>query len=111
MERRSPTQNELSMIKYLISKSNLSISDTELDGLEVESMDDGGMGSLLLFLKENTNYKRVFEDEVAEYIYNDVDNVEVNITLNIDSHGNLFELDIWKVDSSPLVNLPNMDNI
>ena len=52
MERRSPTQKELSMIRYLIGKSNLSFLDTELDGLEVELMDDGGMGSLLLFPKK-----------------------------------------------------------
>ena len=48
---------------------------------------------------------------MAEYTYSDVDDVEVSITLIIDTHGNLIELDIWKVDNSPLLNLPNMDNI
>lgn len=76
MERRSPTQNELSMIKYLISKSNVSFSDTELDGLEVEPMDDGGMGSLLLFLKEKNNRVRLIK-EFQEIIFNDENASEV----------------------------------
>lgn len=36
----------------------------------------------------------------------DEDGVPVEIALNLDTNGNLFELDIWKVDFSPLRRLP-----
>ena len=71
-------------------------------------MKDSGMGSLLLFTKKTRNKNRVFGECIAEYLFHDEDGVEVNVALNIDEDGDLFELDIWKVDFSPLIHLPFM---
>jgi hypothetical protein len=32
--------------------------------------------------------------------------VALSITINADQHGSLFEMDIWKVDFTPLIRLP-----
>ena len=45
---------------------------------------------------------------LAEAQYNDVDGVLVSIALNIDKNGNLFEMDFWKVDFSPLRSYPKV---
>ncbi|WP_420885213.1 DUF6984 family protein, partial [Candidatus Symbiothrix dinenymphae] len=36
----------------------------------------------------------------------DEDGVDVIASLNIDDTGDLYELDIWKTDFSPLIKLP-----
>lgn len=35
----------------------------------------------------------------------DQDGVDVIATLSLDNYGDLFELDVWKVDFSPVVSL------
>lgn len=109
MKKRSPKVNELSMIRFLLKSSKYNYTDDLFDSLIVESMDDGGMGSLLIFTNDFSNKNRIFANTISEYTFKDKDDVDVNICLNIDSDGNLFELDIWKVDFSPLICLPIMD--
>jgi hypothetical protein len=43
---------------------------------------------------------------IAEAEYVDGDEVPVSITVSIDEAGNLFELDLWKVDFNPLQRYP-----
>ena len=38
--------------------------------------------------------------------FTDEDGVKVIASLNVDSDGHLFELDIWKTDFSPLLRIP-----
>lgn len=65
--------------------------------LLVNPINDGGMGSLAI----GDNYEnRQLGQEVAEYIFKDLDGTPVSASLNIDKQGNLYELDIWKVDFS-----------
>lgn len=68
---------------------------------------DGGMGSLLL-LPPDTNAEEVrrMGAEVAEVEFLDSDGVTVSATLNVDQHGRLFELDVFKTDFSPLLQIP-----
>jgi len=70
----------------------------------VEEMNDGGMGSLR-FLTKNGE-KRIFGDQIAQIQLLDVDGIPLSITVNIDQEGDIFELDIWKVDFSPLKQFP-----
>jgi len=44
---------------------------------------------------------------ISEHLFLDVDGVTVIASLNIDKDGNLFELDIWKTDYSPLIKYPD----
>jgi hypothetical protein len=74
----------------------------------VKPMDDGGMGSLFLFPNEGIITNRMLGEQVSEFEFFDKDGIKVIASLNIDQEGNLFELDIWKTDYSPLIELPNL---
>lgn len=65
----------------------------------VKPMMDGGMGSLRFV---NSHPNRRFGRKLGEAQFTDSDGILVSATLNADQFGELFELDIWKVDFSPL---------
>jgi hypothetical protein len=48
---------------------------------------------------------------IAEAEYVDDDGVSVSIELNVDEKEELFELDFWKVDFSPLRRYPNPEDL
>ena len=82
---------------------------TKLSGAHVEQMPDGGMGSLR-FLQEN-GPSRSIGREIAEATYVDEDGVPVEISINVDKDGELFELDMWKADFSPLLRFPEPSQV
>jgi hypothetical protein len=61
-------------------------------------MKDGGMGSLRFV---GTNDRR-FGRRIGSAEFNDTDGTLVSVALNLDQYGELFELDLFKVDFSPL---------
>jgi hypothetical protein len=81
--------------------------ETALRNARVANMQDGGMGSIR-FLGSGL---KTFGTALVEAQYVDSDGVLVSITVNADKHGELFELDFWKVDFSPLMRYPNPSNI
>jgi hypothetical protein len=83
-------------------------SPSWLEGLKVRAMDDGGMGSLQLFPERIRDVERRFGRVAAEHKFADVDGVEVIATLILDQHDVAFELDIWKIDFTPLVRIPDL---
>jgi len=78
------------------------INADSLPAIEVEEMDDGGMGSLLF---KSGKLDRFLGKELASETFVDTDGVEVIVTLSLDNYGELFELDVWKVDFSPVISL------
>mgnify|MGYP005831233207 CR=1 FL=1 len=92
---RNLNSTEIAIITKLLKIAKLEIDITQL---LVNPMDDGGMGSLAI----GENYAgRQLGEEVAEYMFKDIDGTPVSAALNVDQQGNLYELDIWKVDFSP----------
>jgi hypothetical protein len=82
-----------------------------LDKLGVSEMSDGGMGSLMLFPRDMENTSRSFGQQLVLGEFTDSDGVPVSIALNADSAGNLYELDLWKVDFSSLLKWPDPADI
>ena len=80
-----------------------------LDDLKVVDADDGGMGGVRF--ETNNPLRQVFGSELARLDYVDTDGVPVSITLNSDSNGDLFEIDFWKADFSPLAAYPTRDRL
>ncbi len=78
-----------------------------LQSSRVIDMRDGGMGSIR-FVKTKP---RVFGKVLREAQYIDVDGVCVSITINTDNLGDLFEVDFWKVDFSPLKRYPKPSDL
>jgi hypothetical protein len=93
MRKLNSTETEI--ITKLLDIAKLQIDITQL---LVNPMDDGEMGSLAI----GENYEnRQLGEKIAEYMFKDLDGTPVSAALNVDELGELYELDIWKVDFSP----------
>jgi len=55
--------------------------------------------------------RRIFGKVLAEAQCTDEDGVCVSIAINADNKGDLFEVDIWKVDFSPLKRYPKPSDL
>lgn len=75
----------------------------------VEDMNDGGMGSIRFCNAKGK--RRAFGREIAEATFKDADGVVVSAAINVDRDGELFELDVWKTDNSPLIRYPLPDEV
>jgi len=64
----------------------------------VEEMNDGAMGSLRFVRSADRRFGKC----VGEAEFDDEDGMLDSVALNVDQRGELFELDLWKVDFSPL---------
>lgn len=93
---RHLNSTEIKIISKLLKIAKLEIN---LTNLLVNPMDDHGMGSLSI----GEDYEnRQFGQEIAEYMFKDIDGTPVSVALNVDQQGKLYELDIWKVDFSSI---------
>jgi hypothetical protein len=91
---RPLTSNERDLVAFILGHSS------PLDGHFglVEEMNDGGMGSLRFVGSADRRLGKC----IGEAEFDDADGVTVSVALNVDQRGELFELDIWKVNFSPL---------
>ena len=78
-----------------------------LDDLAIIPMKDGGMGSLLLVPKGLGDASRQLGQRLVLGEFTDADGVPVSVALNVDKQGQLYELDLWKVNFARLVRLPD----
>jgi hypothetical protein len=74
---------------------------------QVHEMNDGSMGSLRFVGVDD----RKFGSITAEAIFRDEDGVPVNAAVIVDQYGELYELDIFKADFSPLRRIPSLGEI
>ena len=83
--------------------------EAKLSSALVEDMQDGGMGSIR-FLSSSHSVRHVGK-AIAQAEYIDDDSVLVRIVINVDQENELYEVDFWKVDFSPLKRYPRVSNI
>jgi len=95
------------LLDFLVKKSSILFPTNWKDKLLVRPMHDGKMGSLVLFPYGIIKSERLFGKQISECQFKDKDGIYVVASLNIDKEGDLFELDIWKVDFSPLIDIPD----
>ena len=101
---RTPNESELLLIRKLMEAGGL--KENDLSELKVSDIDDGNMGSLLLFL--NGRYEeRETSNFISEYEFDDEDGIPVLASLYSDHSGVISELDIWKVNYQPLIRIPS----
>jgi len=65
------------------------------------------MGSLYIIHPDKSRKGRFMSKAIAEREFLDEDNVPISVTINVDQDGDLFELDIWKVNFEPPVKYPS----
>jgi hypothetical protein len=104
---RKLLSSELAFIRHMLKGTR----DEERIALSlpdrfVEEMDDGEMGGLT-FTSSKDN--RSLGEALAQKEFVDQDGVTVIATLNLDGDGELYELDMWKVDFSPLKSFPRSE--
>lgn len=101
--KRFLTNDEKRLVQALAGEaSNLILYPDWIDTIKVEPINDGGMGSLRFLSSPAPEVTR----QAAELQFQDADGVSVIASLNVDEVGVPFELDVWKVDFSPLIKIP-----
>ena len=98
---RKLTYDEINFLHNFLHNTNL--QNIDLSDIDVEEMNDGNMGSLYFInsiLKSFRNRGKCLKQQ----LYFDIDMTEVLVSIDIDLEGNLYELDIWKVNFEPLTN-------
>ena len=93
---------ERALIEHLLREPHRTAIVPRLDVYRVVPMDDGGMGSVRVVGSEG----RTLGTVAAECESYDIDGTPLSITVNLDQVGELFEIDIWRVDFKPLKRFP-----
>ena len=112
MECRDFTVEETCVISFLLraAKKDEGFISNFFAETQCSNIDDGGMGSLRFVPLGNASSSvRKFGSEISSCHFTDEDGILVSVALYVDSSGCPFELDVWKVDFSPLIRIP--DNI
>jgi hypothetical protein len=100
--RRPLRTDELELVRTMLRGKLVPELIANIDRSLVEDMEDGGTGSIR-FVKSG---RRTFGAAIAQAEYTDGDGVLVSIAVNSYDQGELYEVDFWKVDFSPLLRYP-----
>lgn len=107
---RNLTEAELKLMMTMLSAVDSKQGViSQLTSARVREMNDGAMGSLRF--EGAGNKSRRFGETISQAKFVDEDGVAASVAINLDQDGNLYELDIWKVDFSSLKRWPNADEI
>ena len=105
MRIRKLKEKEIALVTWMVKDTIEGPGIIEkLSEIHVEEMDDGGMGSLKVVVEGEDN--RVYSKELAKADLYDIDEVPVFVSVNLDSNGDFFELEVFKGDFSPLKRFP-----
>jgi hypothetical protein len=110
---RSLRDDERALVSALVAVAQIDCalaSPAALDAARVKDMMDGGMGSIR-FLSSTGETGRGVGHAAAELWYTDCDDVAVTFCLILDDRGDLYEVDVWKVDFSPLKRYPRPNEL
>ena len=104
---RQISQDEYDLLTSISNRCGVDLSSRGLSpSVNVNPMDDGGMGSLLFILNQSSKNKRVYGRTIMEGEFYDLDGSVVSLAVNVDSEDRLLEMDVWKTDFSPLIKVP-----
>lgn len=100
-------EEQLLLRALLGKREDFQMFDGQIANGRVLDQPDGGMGSLKFVGDESRTLGQLLAK--AEYV--DTDGVLTSIVVNADQMGRLFELDMWKVDFSPLRQYPRPETL
>lgn len=104
---RRPTALEIQLLEKLICRSHNTFPLNWKSNLLVSDLSDGGMGSLALHPHGIDDYKEHhWGSQASDCLFDDIDGITVAASLYLDEKGELYELDIWKTNWNPLIDIP-----
>lgn len=91
-------------LSFWYKKASLNMSEGWERSLTVSCLNDGGMGSMKLYmsLPPKEIISTIF---VSECSFKDSDGIDVLASLYLDQDHEICEVDIWKADFSPLIRI------
>lgn len=104
---RKPTPDELRLL-YATAASDSLGDPSWVAEVRVESMDDGGMGSLRLVVADDQPPDLSSVSIASDVRFKDEDGVDVLVTLYVTPDGVPREMDIWKTNFAPVVAVPSV---
>ena len=108
---RELREDELGVIRKMLSRTDVGTEfENRLAAMKVQTMADGGMGSIR-FYNGRDRSPLDYGGQIAEAAFQDADGVPVSITLSVDTIGDLFEMDVFKADFSPLIRYPDLADL
>jgi hypothetical protein len=99
---RALSTNELELLKFMLSDKKHNHLLNGIGSLRVNELVDGNMGSIRFV--SLLNESQAFCLEKAEF--RDAEGSNINVAINADQTGALYEIDIWKYDFTPVVEFP-----
>ena len=99
---RALSANELELLKFMLSDKKHDHLLNGIGSLRVNELVDGHMGSIRFISLLNERQASCLE--TAEF--RDVEGSNINVTINADQTGALYEIDIWKYDFTPVIEFP-----
>ena len=111
MTARPMRETERAVVIKLLEADERLLARTRegLEGASVEEMSDGSMRSFAFV--SDVGRQGGTRHVVAAGEFADIDGTTVSIALLADARGELAELDVWKVDFSPLKRWPSPEEI
>lgn len=103
---RKIRQEEINLLTFLLQQCNFTIHDYPI-AEEVFEYEGGIMGSINFANSDPDSY----DGDLIQAEYQDIDGIEVLITLTKDKHNRLLDLDFWKVDFSKLIRYPKPESL
>lgn len=98
---RQIREEEKTLVVFLLSECNFTIQDYPIT--EKVSEYEGGIMGSINFAGSNPD---LYDTDLIQAEYTDVDDVDVVITLTRDKNNHLLDLDFWKMNFSKLVRYP-----
>jgi hypothetical protein len=105
-ETRKIKAVEKDLIVFLLNLCNLGVEDYPVSE-DVSEYEGGIMGSINLAGSDPDLY----DGDLIQVEYRDVDGIEVIITLTKDKNNRLLDLDFWKMNFSKLIRYPTPDKL
>ena len=108
---RELREDELRVLRKVLSQTSIETEfEEQVASMKVQTMADGGMGSIR-FYNGRDRSPLDYGGQIAEAAFQDADGVPVSITLSVDTIGDLFEMDVFKADFSPLIRYPDLADL
>lgn len=101
-------EEERSLLLHLLPQGkDFELKKRFLDDVKVRDMPDGAMGSIEFICENEGGLGKT----IVEAEFFDVDGVVVSVSVNENSLGDLYEMDFWKSDFSPLLKYPAPEDV